>query len=110
MIGGKRDVGRERLAHRLAVLVTLRYSEHLGVLIDRIRNVIEDGRTLGRGALPPLPLGRVRGVAEHLARRRSHVPSILPRRRRDPLTADEIVVALPERHWAVRRARRVVSG
>ena len=124
VIGRKRDVGRERLAHRLAVLVTLRYGKHLGVLIDRIRNVIQDGRTLGRGSLPPFLFGRVGGVegkfdvlrtgmrdlAEHLARRRSHVPSILPCCRSDPLTTDEIVVALPERHWAARRARRVVSG
>src|SRR6202042_3215200 len=41
MIGRQRDVGRERLAHRLSVLVTLRYGEHLGVLIDRIGNGIQ---------------------------------------------------------------------
>ena len=124
MIGRKRDVSSERLAHRLAVLVTLGYGKHLGVLIDRIRNVIQDRRTLGRGALPPFLFGRMRGVegkfdvlrtgmrdlAEHLARRRSHVPSILPRCRSDPFATDEIVIALPERHRAARRARRIVSG
>ena len=63
VIGRERDVGRERLAHRLAVLPALGDREHLPVLVDRVGDEVQDARALGgRGLAPrhPSPRGRRR--------------------------------------------------
>ena len=48
VIGRERDVGGQRLTHRLAVLVALCNREHLHVLVDRVGDGIQDGGSIGR--------------------------------------------------------------
>ena len=90
----------------------------------RIRDVIQNRGTLGRGALAPLILSRVRRVerqldvlrtgmrdlAERLARRRRQILSILPGGRGNPMSADEVLVALLELYQAAGFARRLING
>ena len=107
VIRRQRDVGGERLAHRLAVLPALGDGEQLEVVLDRVRHLVQHARALGRRGLAPGVLGRVgrvereldvrRGRARHrrepLAGGGRHVLAVLAVQRRDPLAADEVLVA-----------------
>ena len=53
VVGRERDVGGERLAHRLAVLPALGDGQQLEVLLDRVRDLVQDARALGRRGLAP---------------------------------------------------------
>ncbi len=66
MIGRQGNVCRQRLTHRLAVLIALRHRKHLEVPLDRIRNVIQNSGTLGGGAFAPFILSRMRRVEREL--------------------------------------------
>jgi hypothetical protein len=66
VIGRERDVRRERLAHRLAVLPALGDREHLDVLLDRVGHPVQDTRALRRRRLAPRMLSRVGGVEREL--------------------------------------------
>jgi len=62
MVRRERDVDREWLAHRLAVVPALGDREHLAVRVDDVRDRVEDPRTIGDGRLGPRVLGGVGGV------------------------------------------------
>ena len=107
VVGGQRDVGGARLADRLAVVVALGDRERLEVLLDRVGDTVEHPCALGRRRLAPRVLGSVRGVErqldvgragvghlrERLAGRRRHVVAVLPGGGRDPVAADEVLIA-----------------
>ena len=107
VVGGKRNVRRERLPHGLAVLPALRDGEHLEVLLDRVRHLVQDTRALRRRRLAPRVLRRVRRVereldvlrggarnlGERLARGGRQVVRVLALHRRNPVAADEVLVA-----------------
>ena len=66
VVDHQRDVGGERLAHRLAVVPALGDREHLQVLLDRVGHRVQHRRAFG-GRLPaPGVLGGVRGVERQL--------------------------------------------
>ncbi len=107
MIDRQRQVGCERLADRLAVLPALRHGEHLQVLLHGVGDCVEYRRALGRRGASPACLGSVGGVereldilwcgvrdlAERLSGDGGEVGAILTAARRDPLAADEVLVA-----------------
>src|SRR5208283_2110898 len=66
MIDDQRDVSGQGLADRLAVLPALGDREHLLVLLDRIRDSVQDLRPPGRRHFAPRILGRVSGVQRQL--------------------------------------------
>ena len=108
VVDGQRDVGGERLAHRLAVLPGFRHGELLEVLLHAVRDLQQHHRALRRGGLAPSGRGLVRGVerevdvgfltardlAEHLAGDGGDVVEVLAVHRGDPVAADVVVVAL----------------
>ena len=107
MVDRERDVRRERLPYGLAVLPALGDCEHLEVVLDRVRDPVQDARALGdRGLAPSVLCGvrrverkvdvlgrRARDLRERLTGRRCHVLGVLPLHRSDPVAADEVVVA-----------------
>src|SRR6478672_8990730 len=112
MIDSERNVGEGGLADRLAVVDGLNRGEHLEVLLHAVGDLVDDrGSRRRRGAAPGI-LGLVRGVerkldvgglrardlAHHLAGDRAYIVEIAAVDRGDPLAADEIVVAGPQRY------------
>ena len=67
VVDRQRDVGGERLAHRLAVLLALGDREHLEVGLDRVGDRVRAPRARSAGErLAPGVLGGVRGVEREL--------------------------------------------
>ncbi len=110
MIDGKRNVGKGRLADRLAVVDGLDRGEHLEVLLHAVGDLVEDfGAFGGRGVAPGL-LGLMGGVerkldigglrtgdlTHRLAGDGADIVEILAVDGRDPFAADEIVVAIAQ--------------
>ena len=106
MVCRERDVGGERLAHRLAVVPALGHGEQLGVLFDRVGDPVEHERPFRHRPIAPGVLGGVGGVeceldvlgararhlGERLPRRRGAVLGVLALHRRHPVASDEVVV------------------
>ena len=124
VVGRQRDVGRERLAHRLAVLAALGDRQHLEVLLDRVGDRVQHGGPLSRRPPSPVILSRMGRVerkldvlrarvgdfAERLTGRRCQIVAVLAGRRRYPLAADEVLVALVELHRTTGFTRCLVGG
>ncbi len=112
MIDGERDVGGRRLADRLAVVDRLDEASRLRFALHAVGDLVQEPRALGGRRLAPGFARRMRGVereldvfggrardlADRLAGDRADIVEILALDRRDPFAADEIVVALPQRH------------
>ena len=119
VVDRQRDVGVERLTHRLAVLPALGDGEHLQVGLHRIGHRVEHRGALGRRAPPPRVLGGVRGIdgpldvdrggvrdlADRLAGDGAEVHAVAAAGRRDPLAADEVVVTRCDVHRAAGGSR-----
>ena len=107
VVGRERDVRGECLPHRLAVLPALRDRQQLEVVLDHVRDLVQDARALGGRGLAPGVLGsmrrvereldvlrgRARHLRERLARRGRHVRRVPALHRSDPVAADEVLVA-----------------
>jgi ParB family chromosome partitioning protein len=107
VVDGQRDVGRQRLADRLAVLPALRDGQRLEVRCHAVGDLQEDAGTLGHRRPAPARGGRVRRVQrslhvlsrpardlrEGLPVHRRRVLEVLTASRRHVLAADEVVVA-----------------
>ena len=107
VVGGQRDIGVERLAHRLAVVPGLGDGEHLQVLLDTVGDLQQDQRTSLHAGLAPgigggmggvqrlLDVGGVgaRKLGDGLAVDRGKVGEVLTAGRLDELAVDVIAVA-----------------
>ncbi len=107
VVGGQRDIGVERLAHRLAVVPGLGDGEHLQVLLDAVGDLQQDQRTrLDAGLAPGIGggMGGVQGLldvggvgarelGDGLTVDRGKVGEILTTGRLDELAVDVIAVA-----------------
>jgi hypothetical protein len=112
VIDGERQVGRQALADRLAVVPRLGHGQPLERALHAIGDRVQEGRALGGRRLAPRVLGRVRRVegeldvvagggrhlAERLTRHRRDVLEVLALDRLAPLAADEVLVAWREPH------------
>ena len=117
MIDRQRQVGEIGLADRLAVVVGLDRGEERQILLHAVRDAIEHPRALGHRRAAPAVGRRVRGIdrqldvlglgagdlADHLAGGRRDVVEIAALDRRDPLAADEILIAGAQRNRALKR-------
>ena len=111
VIDGQRDVGGECLTHGLAVVPGLGDGQHLEVLLETVGDLQQDTGALLDGGLAPGGCGGVCCVdslldvcrlgpghlGEHLAVDRADVLEVLAVHGRDPLSADEVLVAGLER-------------
>lgn len=107
VVDRQRDVRRQRLTHRLAVLPALRDRQSLKIGFHPLGDPQQDVRPIGGRGVPPGRGGRVRRVEcllhvlscsprdlrEDLAVDGTRVLEILPPGRGDVLSADEVVVS-----------------
>ena len=110
VIHGQWDVSGEGLTHSLAVLPGLRDSNLLQVLLDAVRNAVQQKSTFCRSGLAEGLEGFLGGVdsqvnvcfltagdlAEDLTGDRGDVVHVFAIDGRDPLAADVVVIALSE--------------
>ena len=115
VVDRQRDVGAERLTHRLAVVPALDDGQLLEVGLHHVRDRVQHGRPLGGRPRGPRVLGRVGGVereldvggrgvrdlADHLARDGRAVLAVVAVDRRDECSADEVAVLRGDRDRTV---------
>ena len=107
VVDSQRYVGRQRLAHRLAIVPGLGLGDGLQVLFDPVGDAVQQQGAFRHAGLAPGVLGGVGGVqrlfdigrvrtghfAQDAAIHRGGVFEIAAVDRRDPLSADEVVIA-----------------
>ena len=107
VVDSQRYVGRQRLAHRLAIVPGLGLGDGLQVLFDPVGDAVQQQGAFRHAGLAPGVLGGVGGVQRlfdvrrvrpgHLAQdaavHRGGVLEIAAVDRWDPLSADEVVIA-----------------
>jgi hypothetical protein len=112
MVDGKRHVGCGRLADRLAVVPGLRQGQRVEIGLHAVGDLVEDACPFGGRRLAPGILGRMGRIqrlfdvvlvgagdlADRLSGNRRRVLEIAAVDRLHPLPADEVAIALFERH------------
>ena len=107
MVDGERQVGRHRLADRLAVIPCLDNGQLFQIGFHPVGDAVEDERPFGDGCAAPAILRGMGGVqrkidvagirsrdfADHLAIDRGYIVEIASGARRGPFSADEVVIA-----------------
>ena len=112
MVDDQRHVGMRRLADRLAVVERLDQRQQIEIAFHLVGDPVQDARALLDRGLAPGVLGLMRGIereldvgrrgagdlTEPLAGDRARIVEILAFDRRDPFSADEIVVAVADQN------------
>ena len=118
VVNRERQVGGERLTHRLAVVPTLGNGQHFEMLLHRICNFVQDTCPLCWCCFSPCIFGgmggierdldilrrRARHLSEGLPRCRAEVRGVLAVERWHPAAVDKVFVARLHRNDTVRAA------